>query len=246
MRTPSIKLPTESRLGGFESFSEFWGAWIGMPTIREIEFLKTSLPSGAVFLDVGANRGVFSLLVADLAIHPQVFAFEPHPTTFKWLKQNLDQTGKDCFTALNLAVSDNAGEVRFSSGNASATNRIVQSNNFELPAIGVTAITLDQFIGEQHLDKVDLLKIDVEGFEPNVLRGAAQSIQKGIIKHIYLEVCPSNLKAVGSSVEELWNVCTDLGLNFYQLTNSAPVKVGTKEQLALVYLENFLLLPQTL
>jgi len=246
MRNPSIKLPTGSRLGGFESFSEFWGAWIGMPTIREIEFLKTSLPSGAVFLDVGANRGVFSLLAADLIPHSRVFAFEPHPTTFKWLEQNLDQTGKNCFTTLNLAISDSTGEVQFSSGNASATNRIVRDDNAGVPAILVPAITLDQFIGVQHLGQVDLLKIDVEGFEPNVLRGAAQAIQKGVIKRIYLEVCPGNLKAVGSSVEELWDVCAHFGLSFYQLTNSAPVKVGTKEQLALVDLENFLLLPQAL
>jgi FkbM family methyltransferase len=246
MRNPSIALPTGSRLGGFETFSEFWGAWQGVPSTREIEFLKDSLPNESVFLDVGANRGVFSLLAADLVIHPRVFAFEPHPTTFKWLKQNFDQTGKDCFTALNLAVSNKAGEVRFSSSNASATNRIVRDDNAGLPTIPVPAITLDQFIGEQQLNRIDLLKIDVEGFEPNVLRGAAQTIQKRIIKRIYLEVCPGNLKTVGSSVEELWNVCTHLGLSFYRLTNSAQVKVHTKKQLALASFENFLLLPHTL
>jgi hypothetical protein len=72
--------------------------------------------------------------------------------------------------------------------------------------------TLDQFVAEMEIDRIDFLKIDVEGWEPNILKGAEVTLRQGRIKTILCEFNDYWLRKNGSSNAELWQMICDAGL----------------------------------
>ncbi|MBC7882407.1 MAG: FkbM family methyltransferase [Anaerolineae bacterium] len=186
----------------------FWlsSIGVGMPTdgndVRKSDesFLKMVLRSSAnpTVLDIGANVGNYASQVMQISPKAQVFAFEPHPKTFKQLEATANKTG---FAAFNLACSDQPGTLQLfdyadndGSEHASLYKEVIEkvwssnSNTWD-----VSVITVDHFIEENNLSKVDLLKVDTEGSELRVLLGAKQSIDSGIISAIQFEFNAMNV-----------------------------------------------------
>ncbi|WP_457300903.1 FkbM family methyltransferase [Phyllobacterium sp. P5_D12] len=102
----------------------------------------------------------------------EVHSFEPQPEVFALLKANVEGNGLSHVTPWNLAVSSAPGVAHFSG--SSAYGHI--SDDASAPEVRV--VTIDGFVKEQALQRVDLIKIDVEGFEPQVLKGARVTIEK--------------------------------------------------------------------
>ncbi len=126
-----------------------------------------------VVADIGANIGMTALLFAGLARH--VVAFEPGPSTFALLETNLARAGADNVTAVNLGMGARAGHqtLTFSTQNRSGgfvSDRLKISNaGHSTETIRID--TLDGYFFDADL-RPDFIKMDVEGFEPQVLRGA--------------------------------------------------------------------------
>ncbi len=141
-------------------------AYTDIPDKQEIEILRELLKSGGVFLDIGANIGSYSVSMMDIC--DEIIAFEPHPYTSKRCKMNflLNGVSEDCVK--QLALSDSVGTINFSDyGGSSTVNHIVKDNS----GIEVEVNTLDKFIIDNKFSKEKkyVLKIDVEGFEEEVL-----------------------------------------------------------------------------
>lgn len=143
---------------------------------RELAFAPRLLTPGRVFLDVGANKGVWSWHLARWAGH--VHAFEPHPKLYRilttWRRRNV--------TAHRVALSDRAGtaELRvplrsrgFSNQGSSLSQRRVP-DDASFASVTVEARTLDSYT----FDHVGLMKIDVEGHELAVLAGARETLDR--------------------------------------------------------------------
>jgi FkbM family methyltransferase len=135
-----------------------------------------------VFLDVGANTGMFAIFAAALAPQRRVVAFEPIPSIFEMLEANIRLNRLANLTAERLAVSDREGELVFY---VSRTNGGIPTDSSALAGfrktvdeIHVPALTVDRYVKTHDLGKVDLLKIDAEGCEPAVLQGAAQTVAR--------------------------------------------------------------------
>jgi len=116
----------------------------------------------------------------------KVYAFEPKKTNFKLLEKNIEVNNYKNIIAMNKAVSDKCGEVTMLVHKFKSTGDVIDSSGTEK----ISSINLDSIINE----KVDFLKIDVEGTERLVIKGA-----KGILKQnknlkIILEIHPSKLK----------------------------------------------------
>lgn len=146
-----------------------------------------------IALDVGANEGIYANTLKMLAPDATVFAFEPHPLTFSRLQISAAQ---HAYTAINQACSDTAGPLRLydhaesktGSQHASAYCDVIEGfHGSTAHAWDVVATTVDDFVAEHALRTIHLLKIDVEGHELNVLRGAQQSLARGIIDVIQFE-----------------------------------------------------------
>jgi FkbM family methyltransferase len=143
-----------------------------LPHERGTESLcRKVLHEGAVFVDIGANVGYFTRLAGTL-VGPsgRVFAFEPMPRAYWLLQLNTKRFSNT--RLFQAAVSDQPGEQTFyvrSSGDLSSLDP-----GPDAVAVRVAVTTLDNTLSG--LERLDLIKIDVEGFEPEVLRGGREVI----------------------------------------------------------------------
>ncbi|MFN7877977.1 MAG: FkbM family methyltransferase [Pirellula sp.] len=158
-----------------------------------IHFLSGSLAAGesTVFVDAGANIGSFSLLAAGYG-GAQVVAIEPAPQTMKRLERNVVINGFSNFVRLQqCALGESESTIRFSV-DKDTMNSVVDSSYagkwLEIPVQTLDALT-DDFA-------VHMLKIDVEGFENSVLKGARKTLSNPNLKIVLLEGDDEQIQAI--------------------------------------------------
>jgi FkbM family methyltransferase len=147
--------------------------------------LRYLIEDDFVCLDIGANIGLFSLALASLARRGKVYACEPNPKTFTYLEKNVAANRLGNVSCLPWAFSAKKETLRFNS------NDTVLACSFALrqdapPAwsdlftglVSVEATTVDDLVRETGLDRIDCIKIDVEGFELDVLKGARDTLER--------------------------------------------------------------------
>lgn len=163
---------------------------------EEYAFCDKHMPKeGGVFLDIGGNAGVFSLYVASRMQSGTLIAAEPQPNMFARLEANLSLMNPEIAERLDLhlhqtALGAEAGVLQLSvpdsAGQASA--RLVEG----APVIDVPVTTMLSLLTESGADKLDLLKIDVEGFEDGILYPFFETAPTGLHpKAIVMESCHS-------------------------------------------------------
>lgn len=172
------------------------------PITRLIEAL---IAPGMVFFDVGANAGFFSLLASTKC--DQVYAFEPLPSNLRRVRRNLEINSLRNVTVIEKAVGDREG---------SATLYVPESDNSGLASLNasvggksieVPLITLDGFVREQGIAKVDVMKIDIEGAEVMAFEGALGLLSGAAAPDIIFEAHPGSdaakwLESVGYTIYE--------------------------------------------
>jgi FkbM family methyltransferase len=124
-------------------------------------------------VDVGANYGVYTVAAA-LAVGPsgRVWAFEPTPRCIEYLRRTLELNGASGVTVIPAAVSDRSGEVHFAMTRYPELNSIVSGDMPSPDAVAVPSLSLDDAAARHALCDVDFLKLDVEGHETQVIKGA--------------------------------------------------------------------------
>ena len=133
------------------------------------DFLKTYLKEGMVFVDVGANIGSHAINAARLVgATGSIFAFEADPDTYRLLAENIQSNGLRNIVLKQTCVSDHVGSLSFYKHKDSAKSSIVDRG--EKLSVTLPSDTLDNLIPAE--TKIDILKVDVEGAELSVLRGA--------------------------------------------------------------------------
>jgi len=127
---------------------------------------------GDIVSDIGAYVGDTTLWFSK-AVGPQgkVYAFEPEPRNFEKLKANLERNRVTNVIPLQLALSENEGEIQVASGAGSSA--IIQAG----AGTSVKVTTIDRFVKTNKLPRVDFIKMDVEGHELKVLAGAKETIK---------------------------------------------------------------------
>lgn len=150
-----------------------------------LKILKKRLPERPVIFDVGANTGQYASLVLSEIPSAQLYSFEPSLLAFSKLQKNLGN--HENVQLFNLGLSDEEGvKMLFSAEGASVQSSFIGKNQSAL-AEEATVTTLDLFCAEHHLEHIDFLKIDVEGFELNVLRGAKTLLKEKKVDFIQFE-----------------------------------------------------------
>lgn len=140
-----------------------------IPDKKEIFLLRRMADKNTVFLDIGANIGSYSIMMADRV--KEVYAFEPYPLSFERVKMNFLLNGMDESKVINKALSNVNSKVYFSDMKDNLTeNKIVYTKN---NSIMVEAVILDDWVKNNKFNKQGkyLLKIDVEGHEKEVFEG---------------------------------------------------------------------------
>ncbi len=144
---------------------------------RELRSLADSVDSPTI-VDLGANIGYYALMAAHtLDRNCMVYAIEPQPEDADLLRKSVEINGfQDCVEVWNGALSDESGTTELTTTRRSNLNRIVREDAAEMDAdetIEVTVVTGDEFLRERGIssDEVDVLRLDVNGYEPNVVQG---------------------------------------------------------------------------
>ena len=147
--------------------------------------LRPHVAPDAVCLDVGANIGLYSLALSALAPEGRIYAFEPSPSAFSHLQENVRANGIGHVETTQVAVSDRVGTVTFhdfsffSAGSFSSDEgSLLSTDSYGSSAFQATTTTLDTFVVQRGIERVDVIKIDVEGAELGVLEGAAEVLAK--------------------------------------------------------------------
>jgi FkbM family methyltransferase len=139
--------------------------------------------SKSTFIDVGANIGVYTLIASEVP-GTTVVTIEPHPTTFGMLVHNIRLNGCRNVICLNVALSSQDGEIRFTDDPGSSVNRILEAGHSFVAELRVPSWRLSVLCRELNVVP-DFVKIDVEGHEAAVLEGFADLA--GIPKIIFIE-----------------------------------------------------------
>ncbi len=145
------------------------------------------LPAGASVLDVGANVGLFAKEVRSLFPSVNIHAVEADPRTFDLLLDN--SVGDDAIRVYNRAIHSHQSELQFYSHENSLLSSLVDLDDAaeEVDCITVDACSLDQFVSEHGMTDVALLKIDTEGNDFNVLKGADRVLENEGLLYVMLE-----------------------------------------------------------
>jgi FkbM family methyltransferase len=161
--------------------------------------VQQHLTPGAVFVDVGANWGYFTLVAAAaVGAHGRVVAIEPDPRMFESLAENVRLGGFDRVTPIAAAAASAVGRGRLTGFDPGSLNRGVSRLGDEAgggPLFDIDCVTIDGLTGG--LPCVDLVKIDVEGSEDLVLDGMRDGLASGRYRAIVLELHPVRLHARG-------------------------------------------------
>jgi FkbM family methyltransferase len=145
-----------------------------------------------VFFDVGANVGETIARARHNFGGCRIIAFEPHPKTFGQLTYNMEKIPN--VELLNVALGSEIGEKILFEYDASQINSLLPNAQFAVrfskdvgKQIQVDCTTIDRFCSDRGIKKIDILKIDTEGFDFDVLKGATSMLAQQAIKFIYFE-----------------------------------------------------------
>ncbi|WP_237743590.1 FkbM family methyltransferase [Pleurocapsa sp. PCC 7319] len=164
-------------------------------------FLQKLLGSSDKYLviDVGANVGEYSNKVKSISKSVTIYAFEPHPITFKKLQA---AASKYNYIAVNLGCSNIQGDSKLfdyqencdGSTHASLYKNVIEKFHSSSSVYwDIKLTTIDHFVDKNNIRKINLLKIDTEGNELNVLIGAKKSIEEKVIDIIHFEFNKMNI-----------------------------------------------------
>jgi len=143
-----------------------------------VELFDTLAQGSKVTLDIGANIGCTALLFGEYS--NKVFAFEPSPTTFAFLKKNIEMSLLQNIVPLNVGLGNEPGDYTLTFAPSNRSGGFVSNLTQASTGHTVEKITirqLDTEVRRLNLSNVDFIKIDVEGFKKNVLLGAVNTLK---------------------------------------------------------------------
>jgi len=178
----------------------------------ETRIVRRYLKPGMTVLDVGANVGYYTALAAfSVGNTGSVYAIEPSPREFIRLQRLISDNSLNA-RAFNFGLDEKVGTQSLYEipGSSNRAPTMVEHGGYP-PIATIPVRRLDDLIEEWGLHKIDLLKIDVEGWEPRVFAGARRALSCGQIRAILCEFNEVWLRATGSSARALWQMLADFG-----------------------------------
>ena len=184
-------------------------------------------------VDVGANNGFFSLLAAHLVgRNGHVFAFEPSRSAYARLRRNLDLNGASTVEARHLAIGDRSQMVTLyvMDHNDAASSRVPLGKGFDPEQ--VNGSTLDRELADA---TVDVVKIDVEGYEPEVLTGMRHLLQRNPGLRIICEYDASLVRIRRDSPNRLFELLSSFGLSAREIYKDGGLGLPIRSSDALTH-----------
>ncbi len=194
---------------------------------RQQRLLVGDTPARTIF-DVGANVGDVARQYRALFPDARVYAFEPFPETYKVLERR--SQGDPKLVTCNLALGRASGSANLQVNASSATNSLLETEESAgsfwgggvletLTAVSVGITTIDAFCDMNGIDNIDILKIDTQGTERDVLRGAEKMLSAGKIQLVYSELIVAPTYKDQAKPYELIELLDGFGYSLFGLYN---------------------------
>lgn len=205
----------------------------------EEAFIKKFLKPGDILMDIGANIGLHSIFAGTIVGHSgHVYAFEPTPTTFKRLKENIELNNlENIVTPINQGISSENGllKLNYSEDGHDAWNSFTELQHIDLSnSIEVQVSSLDSIIKQYNINEsnISLIKIDVEGWEMNVLKGADDFLKNNMHTAFLIEFTDLNAISAGYCTRDIYRYMESFGYQWFSFDaksmsyNPSPLKLN--------------------
>jgi FkbM family methyltransferase len=182
--------------------------WKAFSDREERKLLRQLVKPGMIVADVGANIGIYTRFLSRLTGEcGHVYAFEPSPENFARLRENVSEIKN--VTPVQSAIGSTTGEITlYFSEDLNVDHHTYDSGDGRRKT-SVSLICLDDYFKTGH--RIDLIKIDVQGFEYSVLQGARRILKENPEIKIIMEYWPYGLKKAGTSPEALLQLISSMG-----------------------------------
>lgn len=192
----------------------------GLMGKEEAKLLGKLVKPGMQILDVGANIGLYTLLLSRLAGGlGRVFAFEPEPNLFSTLCENCATNGAHNVTPFQCAAGETNGRATFQRATFNSGDNRLGGNKAGAGSIEVEVARLDEIVPVQ---TVAFIKLDVQGHEVAALTGMEQLLASSPDVRVLFEFWPAGLRAANASPESLFQFFHDRDFLIHELEGGQP------------------------
>lgn len=205
---------------------------------------KLTTDKDVIIFDVGACTGETALQYKGLFRKSTIYCFEPFAPSYEMLKKRIsDSANIKCY---NVALSDRAGQVDFHVNQYFPTNSMLATHvdsakNWNdrvyvtKDVIKIDSLRLDDFVAQNQIDKIDILKMDTQGTEYQIIEGAAKCLEQDKISLIYLEIMTMPAYQGQKNFDEILLLLRRNGFALYNLYNLSYTNAGELRQLDAIF-----------
>lgn len=182
----------------------------------EVTFLENLVGPSDIFVDAGANCGVYTVAAAHF-VGPtgRVLSFEPGEDSLAMLRRNVALNNFSQVRVLPLALSETTGTARlYAHDHGASSFTLGRTEEGERLSFTIETITLDAALAREGLDSVDVIKMDVEGAEELILRGATALFERCRPKVIF-EINPPAIARLNLTESGAWDFLAARGYRFF-------------------------------
>ena len=179
-----------------------------------VGLLKSELNSGDTFLDLGGNEGYFTVIASkQVGQGGRVVCIEPQSRLQPLINRNLKENEASNVDVHQVVISDDDGfaELHLTPDVNSGGSGLFRNTKYRLPVEFVPQLTMASFFARTNLGQVDLLKIDIEGFEYEAIFGSKDLFRSGTIKRIALELHSSLISKRGKDPDSIVKFLEECG-----------------------------------
>lgn len=219
-------------------------AGVDQAFVDQERLLRNTVGEAPVIFDVGAYTGQVALQYRSMFPAAEIYCFEPFPDTFSVLKNKVEQDPKiNCYP---IGVSNEAGRQTIQSNAHAGTNSLLKTDAAAkdnwgsglletLEQLEIEVATLDGIVERHGIERIDLLKMDVQGAEYLVIQGGKQSFAAGLVRYVYTEIIILPTYEGQLPFDQMLKLMDDNGFDLYGLYNLNKDRHGQLRQVDAIF-----------
>lgn len=186
----------------------------------QIETFRTQVQAGDVVLDIGANIGLYTVIAAGrVGEAGAVFSFEPEDENYALLTKNIKANNFTNTQAVNCAVSNENGTATLSLAEDNKGNHSLLSPTISGATQQVTIVRIDDWLRENKVEKVNVIKMDIQGAEPHALEGMRETMTYTPI--LFIEYEPALLRTAAHDPIQMLTGLQSYGYDLYDVNEGS-------------------------
>jgi FkbM family methyltransferase len=243
------RIPERGRIHT-STFSEYLAVYGLLPGRGEQNLMRKRLKNAHNVFDVGANVGVWTVLMSKFNPSARIHSFEPNSATFNLLEVNVKENSCTNVRLINAAASDREGTSLFQvPPSASILGRILPTEQpidddgrfLNAKTSPVLCLCLADYCRQAGVSEIDFMKMDIEGHELAALRGLQPLLSEQRVRSLYIEAIEANHTRAGSSFSAFVRFVVDCGYEFWTINEHG--EPNSPVQLNAIKDDNYLCLP---